>query len=103
MYLTDLLHIQDHYRDEQVDAVRNLVLIDFSKRQKIADTINAMLRHQSKPYKYSENPQLISFIESQLSLSSNKDDDSLWRRSQELQQAELAHADMKKNLEAAGF
>jgi son of sevenless-like protein len=43
------------------------------------------------------------FIEQQLSAASSRDVNQFWARSQELQQAELAHADIRKGLEAAGF
>jgi son of sevenless-like protein len=45
----------------------------------------------------------MTFIEQQLTNASMKDINSFWMRSQELQQAELAHADIRKGLEAAGF
>jgi son of sevenless len=45
----------------------------------------------------------MTFVEQQLANSASKDPNSFWARSQELQQAELAHADIRKGLEAAGF
>jgi son of sevenless len=45
----------------------------------------------------------MSYIDQQLANAASKDLNSFWARSQELQQAELAHADIRKGLEAAGF
>lgn len=45
----------------------------------------------------------MAYIEQQLSIAMTKDQNVFWTRSQELQQAELAHADIRKGLEAAGF
>jgi son of sevenless-like protein len=45
----------------------------------------------------------MSYIDSQLAAAEALDPASFWSRSQELQQAELAHADIRKGLEAAGF
>jgi son of sevenless-like protein len=45
----------------------------------------------------------MTFIEQQLSNAASKDGNVFWNRSVELQQAELAHADIRKGLEQAGF
>ena len=45
----------------------------------------------------------MQFVESQLALAASKDEGGFWMRSQEVQHAELAHADIRKGLEAAGF
>jgi son of sevenless len=42
-------------------------------------------------------------VENQLRIAAGKDEGSFWMRSQEVQHAELAHADIRKGLEAAGF
>jgi hypothetical protein len=41
----------------------------------------------------------MTFIEQQLSNAASKDGNVFWNRSVELQQAELAHADIRKGLE----
>jgi son of sevenless len=47
----------------------------------------------------------MTFVEAQLQsgTQSARDPNFFWGRSQELQQTELAHADIRKGLEAAGF
>jgi len=44
----------------------------------------------------------VNFIEQQMAISA-VDDSWFWQKTQDLQQAEVAHADIKRNLEAAGF
>lgn len=107
MNLTDLTHIHDGYPENIVidpspDYPQGLTLINFAKRQACVDVIDSILRHQSKPYRIAEKPAMMTFLEQQLSLSAHEDS-WFWHKSQELQQAEVAHADIKRNLEAAGF
>jgi son of sevenless-like protein len=45
----------------------------------------------------------MTYIDGQLAAANAKELPAFWTRSQELQQAELAHADIRKGLEAAGF
>ncbi|TDL26433.1 ras GEF [Rickenella mellea] len=79
-------------------------LINFTKRHKLYDAVHAILRHQSKPYAaVIENPQTLGFIEMQLGIAAGKDPAAFWTRSQDLQLNEVAQADIRKGLEAAGF
>ena len=82
-------------------------LINFIKRQKWAEVVRSIVRFQSKPLSTTivEDPTVMTFITEQLALASEKlrDPQAFWARSQELQQHELSHADIRKGLEAAGF
>jgi son of sevenless-like protein len=78
-------------------------LINFVKRQKWYDAVNTIMRYQNKSYGFAENPQIMNYIAEHLQLAISKDPASFWARSQELQQHEVAHADIRKGLEAAGF
>lgn len=96
MFLTDIMHIQDQFSDEDGR-------ISFIKRQRWFDVASAMLRCQKKPYNIAESESTLTFIAGHLRASQEKDQAWFWERSQEVQQSELAHADIRKGLEAAGF
>jgi son of sevenless-like protein len=96
MYMTDLVHIQDQFSDENGR-------ICFFQRQRWYETITAMLRYQSKPYDIAENNSTLKFIEEHLREHSTKDQNWFWSKSQEVEETELAHADIRRGLEAAGF
>lgn len=102
-FLTDIVDIQDQIQDSVLYASHEDPLICFTKRQKWYDIISAMLRFQSRPYTFAENDSTRHFIEGQLRTARLKDQNWFWSRSQEVQQMELAHADIRKGLEAAGF
>ncbi|KAI5120791.1 hypothetical protein M0805_002418 [Coniferiporia weirii] len=80
-------------------------LINFVKRQKWTDAVSAVVRFQGKVPAIVENAPLMTFVSEQLTLSAEKlkDPMTFWVRSQELQQSEVAHADIRRGLEAAGF
>lgn len=80
-------------------------LINFIKRQKWYDVVRTIVRFQSKPLNVVEDSNVMNFINEQLTLASEKlrEPSAFWIRSQELQQNELSHADIRKGLEAAGF
>jgi son of sevenless-like protein len=59
MYLDDLVHINDQVPDV---LSGNPPLINFSKRQNLADAASAIVRHQAKPHLYRE---VSSFASSQ--------------------------------------
>ncbi len=116
MYLTDLVHINDQLKDNIAFPVSSsrpnsqpIPLINFIKRQKWYDAVRAILRYQSFGGYHSghglvqENPVLTQFVETQLMNGSGKDMADLWGRAHELQQHEVAHADFRRGLEAAGF
>ncbi|KAF5384966.1 hypothetical protein D9615_001164 [Tricholomella constricta] len=96
MFLTDLVHIQDHYTDEGER-------ICFLQRQRSYETVSALLRYQTRTYDIAESESTMNFISRHLREDPAKDSNWLWARSQEVQQSELAHADIRKGLEAAGF
>lgn len=96
MYLTDVVHIQDQFNDDNGRLC-------FLQRQRWYETISAMLRYQSRPYEIAESDSTMNFIWRYLREDPSKDASWFWSRSQDVQQAELAHADIRKGLEAAGF
>ncbi|KAI0756519.1 ras GEF [Daedaleopsis nitida] len=78
-------------------------LINFAKRERWWEAIDAMLRHQAPPYAFAEDASVVTFIETNLAQAGEKDHGSFWMKSQEIQQAEMQHADIRKGLELAGF
>jgi son of sevenless-like protein len=62
-----------------------------------------MLRAQKLAYNVAESETTMNFIGAHLRMDSMKDQTWFWEKSQEVQQSELAHADIRKGLEAAGF
>jgi son of sevenless-like protein len=94
MYLTDMAHIQDQYSDKEPQ-------ICFYKRKRFYDVISAMLRHQKEPYALPLDDVAV-FIRNQLQ-HDPPGERVLWKKSEEVQQSELAHADIRKGLEKAGF
>ena len=118
MFLTDLVHVNDQFPNlvdasgEALSSASSLsqtavnggrTLVNFLKLQRFSDVINTILKFSSKPYILPENPNMLTFIDNQLTTASSKDQGFFWQRSQELLSAELAHADIRKGLEAAGF
>ncbi|KZT27559.1 ras GEF [Neolentinus lepideus HHB14362 ss-1] len=107
MYLSDLVHIGDQHADTidvpTSDTCPGYTLINFLKRQKWCDTINVMLKFQGKCYPFAPDPGTLSFIETNLQKAAGKDHSTFYFKSQEVQRSELAHADIRKGLEAAGF
>ncbi|KAG6878166.1 hypothetical protein C0993_011239 [Termitomyces sp. T159_Od127] len=97
MYLTDLVHIQDAFGDEFGGR------ICFLQRQRSYETVTAMLRFQSKPHDIAESESVMDFINRSLQTDGERDNNYFWTKSHEVQQMELAHADIRKGLEAAGF
>lgn len=98
MYLTDIAHIKDQFEDIDDDGQ-----IVFIKRQRWYETITQMLRHQSKPYNIGESVSIRGFVSLHLRTNGTKDSSLAWTKSQEVQHSELAHADIRRGLEAAGF
>lgn len=94
MYLTDLAHIQDQYNDKEL-------AISFYKRKRFYEVILTMLRHQKEPYALPLDGVAVS-IRNQLQ-EPLPDSRWFWKKSEEVQQSELAHADIRKGLEKAGF
>ncbi|EIN14378.1 ras GEF [Punctularia strigosozonata HHB-11173 SS5] len=112
MYLSDIVHINDKHPDTvelpassspQTPSPEPRKLIHFVKRQKWYEAVHSILKFQGRPYLFSEDPAIVSIIQTQLSSAQTRDPAWYWTRSHELQEAELAHADIRKGLEAAGF
>lgn len=103
MFLTDIIHIQDQIPDYLESETHQEPLIYFAKRQRGYDVVSAILRYQTLLYPVSENEPTGNFILGQFRAASTKDQSWFWSKSQEVQQTELAHADIRKGLEAAGF
>ncbi|KAG6911369.1 hypothetical protein DXG01_001040 [Tephrocybe rancida] len=97
MFLTDLVHIQDAFGDEPGGR------ICFLQRQRSYETITSMLQFQSRSPDIAESESIVGFIMPCLQANADKDNNWFWAKSQEVQHQELAHADIRKGLEAAGF
>ncbi|KAJ3561149.1 hypothetical protein NP233_g10371 [Leucocoprinus birnbaumii] len=94
MYLTDLAHIQDQYSDKDGQ-------ICFLKRKRFYDVISTMLRHQKELYALPLDDVAV-FIKDRLQ-QEPPNERGLWKKSEEVQHSELAHADIRRGLEKAGF
>jgi son of sevenless-like protein len=103
MFLTDIVHIQDKLPNNIQSTTVGEPLICFHKRQRWYDVVSAMLRYQSKPYSFTENDVTKNFIEEHLRSAALQNQGWFWTRSREVQHTELAHTDIRKGLEAAGF
>lgn len=96
MYLTDMFHIADSYKDSEEQG------ISFTQRQRWYDAIMAVRKFQTRPYQFGEGSTQ-KFIRRELNLAMLKETHWFYERSQEVQRSELANADIRKGLEAAGF
>ncbi|TFK94986.1 ras GEF [Polyporus arcularius HHB13444] len=109
MYLMDLQLADQQHPDDILVAPSSsplgttVSLIHFAKRENWWQAIDAMLRHQAKPYTLAEDSTIVTYIETNLVQAGEKDQGSFWMKSQEIQQAEMQHADIRKGLELAGF
>ncbi|THH29337.1 hypothetical protein EUX98_g4841 [Antrodiella citrinella] len=106
MYLTDLLHVHEHFPDNIVDEEKPRPdLINFTKRQRLSEVLDNILRHQENEYSFSgmEDLNLYAFIESHLQQAAEVDQAAIWKMSQEIHRNELIQADIRRGLEAAGF
>ncbi|KDQ15623.1 hypothetical protein BOTBODRAFT_108290 [Botryobasidium botryosum FD-172 SS1] len=109
-YLAAIEHIEKHYPDIVAlpDADPARPMIDFVKRTKWAEVIAKMLKYQTKPYAAqlddgSADPVVLAFVQDQLNSAVNVDSGYFAGRSENLQAAETEHADIRRNLKAAGF
>jgi len=103
MFLTDLVHVQDQNPDTLPSESSEEPLIYFTKAQRLHSIVGAMLRYQGRAYAWGEVDTTKSFVESQIRTANLKDHSWYWSKSQDVQQTELAHADIRKGLKAAGF
>ena len=104
----NIVHAQEQHADNVVvqsgtKPDRQFTLIHFVKRQKWYEITLQMLHFQAKPYLIPEIPEMTNFITGKMTRAVEKGEDWYWQRSDELQRAELVHADIKKGLQAAGF
>ena len=98
MYLNDIVHTQDNFALQDTDG-----RICFYKRARWYEIVNNILKFTKRPYNISVNETMRHFIEAQLQAASKHDSNWFWTKSQEVQHSEIAHADIRKGLEAAGF
>lgn len=101
-----IVYAQDQHADNvvvQTDTRRH-TLIHFVKRAKWYEASTSFLRFQTRHYTYAEYAPVTEWIVKQLERAASKGGDRyFWARSDEVQKAELVHADIKKGLQAAGF
>ncbi|KAL0576874.1 hypothetical protein V5O48_005109 [Marasmius crinis-equi] len=104
MYLSDIVHIKDQYADDKdPDVDPKLWKVSFTQRQRWYEVTKVMLRSQSKPYKFAENRPTMEFV-SRATATFPKDwQTKVWAKSQVVQHSEIANADIRRGLEAAGF
>lgn len=107
-FLKNIVYTQDQHADNVVvqsatTPDRQFTLVHFVKRQKWYDITLQMLRFQSKPYHIHEIPEMTNFIVGQMEKAVGIGERWYLQRSDELQHAELVHADIRRGLEAAGF
>lgn len=98
MFLTEIVRTQC-----QPDTRGDPPLINFTKRMRFFDTITSMLRFQTKPHFISEKDSILAFVEHQLTINGEKDQDWIWKRSETVQKQEMKDADILGGLEKAGF
>jgi son of sevenless-like protein len=98
MFLTDIVHVQGHSSDQDKDG-----WICFYQRARWHEIITNMLKFQSRPYSFAISESTMNFIETHLREGGLRDPNWFWSKSQDVQHSELAHADIRKGLEAAGF
>lgn len=98
MYLSDIIHAEEHFAYQDTGG-----RICFYKRARWYETINNILKFAKRPYNIPLDETMKHFIEVQLLAASEHDSDWFWTKSHEVQRTEVAHADIRKGLEAAGF
>ena len=96
MFLTDIVHTQDQFNSDGDK-------ICFYQRARWYEIITNMLKFQARTYNLQPNESTATYIEGQLREASAREDNWFWTKSQEVQHSEVAHADIRKGLEAAGF
>ncbi|KAJ3505638.1 hypothetical protein NLJ89_g7311 [Agrocybe chaxingu] len=97
MFLTDIIHAYEQFDSQEGGQIY------FFQRARWHEIITKMLKFQSRPYCLPASESTMNFIEGHLRDGNQRDQNWYWNRSQELQHSELAHADIRKGLEAAGF
>lgn len=80
------------------------VMINFTKRQRWYEIIIFMLKFQSRSYDaIVQRPDTAAFVQTMFKQASAHNQEWLWARSKDVVQTEMAHADIRRGLEAAGF
>lgn len=95
MYLSDILRAQEQFSPDDGKVL-------FYQRARWYEIINNMLKFQARKYTITLNDSMKAFMDVHLR-GVLRDDEWFWTKSQEVQRIELAHADIRKGLEAAGF
>jgi son of sevenless len=107
MYLTDILHINDHYQDSSVktgmSADHTERLFSFVKRRKWSDTLDTILAHQKQRYTFPQDLMIIQLIEASLIRANEVVPNAFWAQSHDIQAAERQSLDIRGGLEDAGF
>ncbi|KAI0830803.1 ras GEF [Trametes gibbosa] len=109
MYLADMQLANTQAPDNTVilssssTSSSPLSLVNFTKREKWCEAIEAIVRHQARTYALAEDASVATYVEMSIAVAGEKDQGSFWMKSQEIQQTELQHADIRKGLELAGF
>ncbi|KAJ8084746.1 hypothetical protein PM082_003523 [Marasmius tenuissimus] len=103
MYLTDILHIKDQYADDKDPDDPSQRKLSFTQRQRWYEVTRTMLRSQSKPYNFNENRATMEFITRATATFPKDWQAKFWAKSQVVQHSEIANADIRRGLEAAGF
>jgi hypothetical protein len=79
-------------------------LINFTKRRRLWEALDNMLRFQDRPYaNLVENPATSELIQKSLVKASSIDSKVFRSKSKELAAVEIEESDVKKGLHAAGF
>ncbi|KAJ3556493.1 hypothetical protein NM688_g2000 [Phlebia brevispora] len=107
MYLTDFVHINDQFKDKDIPTTDPEKPTErhfcFLKRRKWTEVLDTMLQYQKIPYPFAQDPATVQLIETNLAAAAEKDQAEFWSKSQEVLQVEVASADIRKGLQAAGF
>ncbi len=98
MYLGDIIHAAEHFAYQDSPG-----RVCFYKRARWFEIIGNILKFQKRTYNIPSNEPMKMFIETQLTVTSKHDHNWFWRKSLEVQHSEVANADIRKGLEAAGF
>lgn len=92
-YLINIQHIKDRFVDDGEN-------ISFTQRQRCYDVVSFMLKFQGKPYNIAESESTSKFILGHLEAMVGQD---FSKRMLDMQECELAHADIKTGLRSSGF
>jgi len=97
MYLQDLVR-----SNENTTPGHDSATVSFYQRMRWYDIVRSIVKFQNRPYSLRATYTL-PFIEGSLREHSGKSEEWFWTRSEELVQAEMLHADIRRGLSEAGF